>query len=102
MAQKMVDEGGMNEEDTSRWNHMLWNVIGGGSDEMDPEVYKAQLKDEDVLLFCTDGLTKHVADEDLTNLFQKGLSSRECAERLIKMANQAGGSDNITVIVACL
>jgi protein phosphatase len=102
MAQKLVDEGQMEEEETARWSHVLWNVIGGGSEQLAPEVYKAKLEKGDTLMLCTDGLTKHVSDEALASLLGDGLSSKECAERMVTQANESGGSDNITVVVARL
>jgi protein phosphatase len=100
MAQRLVDDGNLEEEETTPWSHVLWNVIGGGSEELAPEVYKAKLRRGDTLLLCTDGLTKHLSDEDLANLLGDGLSSRECTERLVARANDAEGSDNTTVVVA--
>jgi protein phosphatase len=100
MAQKLIDEGGVEEEATARWGHLLWNVIGGGSEELVPEVYKARLQKGDSLLLCTDGLTKHVPDNDLADLLGTDLPAKECVERLVAQANDSGGSDNITVVVA--
>ena len=44
---------------------MLWNCLGGGSSEVWPEVYKATLHVGDMLLFCTDGLTKCVKGQTI-------------------------------------
>jgi serine/threonine protein phosphatase PrpC len=102
VAQRLVDEGLLNEEDVenSKWSHVLWNVIGGGSAELSPEVYKAELKLGDKLLLCTDGLTKHVADRDIAQVLGSDSPAEVVCERLIQAANDAGGSDNITVVVA--
>jgi protein phosphatase len=102
MAQKFVDEGQIGEEGTARWRNLLWNVIGGGSEELEPEVCKGKLDRGDTLLLCTDGLTKHLSDKKMANLLSDRLSSRECAERLVTQANESGGSDNVTVVVARL
>src|SRR5262249_12267446 len=67
VAQRLVEDGVLTQEDaeSSKWSHVLWNVVGGDSTELVPEVYKAGLKLGDKLLLCTDGLTKHVPDGDI-------------------------------------
>lgn len=53
----------------------------------------------DVVLLCSDGLTNMVNEESI-RLTLAGSTPREAAKRLVDMANEAGGQDNITVIVA--
>jgi protein phosphatase len=79
--------------------------VGGGSDEISPEVYKAELQKGDMLLLCTDGLTKHVGDETIVETLTRPLTgSRENAQakaqKLVHIANHAGGTDNVTVVIA--
>ena len=102
MAQEFVEHGVLEEDDAedSRWSHVLWNVVGGDSDDLKPEVYKAELKIGDTILLCTDGLTKHVNDASICDVLgSKGTAESSCV-RLVDSANARGGSDNITVIVA--
>lgn len=87
------------EVETSRWSHVLWNVIGG-NDDVRPEVHKAGLSAGDSLLLCSDGLTKHVADDKIAELLDSDLSAAEVCQRLVDGANEAGGSDNITIVAA--
>jgi serine/threonine protein phosphatase PrpC len=102
VAQRLVEEGVLHQEDveSSKWSHVLWNVVGGGSSELAPEVHKAELKLGDKLLLCTDGLTKHIPDEDIAQGLGSELSAQGVCERLVQLANNAGGSDNITAVVA--
>jgi serine/threonine protein phosphatase PrpC len=102
VAQRLVEKGMLEEHDaeSSRWSHVLWNVIGGGSDELSPEVYKAELALGDKLLLCTDGLTKHVPDQKIADVLASGATAEEICKRLLDTANDAGGSDNITVVVS--
>src|SRR5262245_1352107 len=55
VEQQMVERGILSPEEaeTSRWSHALWNCIGGGSQEINPDVYKATLQPVDTLLLCT-------------------------------------------------
>jgi protein phosphatase len=102
VAQQFVDEGVLGPEDaeTSQWANVLWNVVGCGSDELNPEAYKAELKLEDTLLLCTDGLSKHVSDEQIAQLLNTDVNAEEACRRLVDAANEAGGTDNITVVIA--
>src|SRR5262249_46513355 len=88
------------EAQGSRWSHVLWNCVGGGTHELRPDVYKASLQLEDTLLLCTDGLTKHLNDQDISGLLGKQRSAEETCRGLVAPANAAGGSDNVTVVVA--
>ena len=52
-----------------------------------------------VLLLCSDGLTKHVSDERLRERLRSMTSAKQVCEDLLEEALEGGGSDNITVIV---
>jgi protein phosphatase len=101
MARELVASGILSDEEAerSRWSHVLWNAIGN-ADEVKPEVYRADLTVGDTLLLCSDGLTKHVPDEWIRRCLEKCDSSEQACEQLVDEANQAGGTDNITVVVA--
>ncbi len=102
MAQQLVDRGVLAPEEAprSRWSHVLWSCLGGGSGHLTPEVYKATLAVGDTLLLCSDGLTARLHDEQLLAPLREGGSAAETCRRLIAAANEAGGSDNITAVVA--
>ena len=104
LAQQLVDSGVLpaHEAATSRLSTVLWNALGGGLDDLRPEVYKARLHAGDTLLLCTDGLPKHVPDDDIRALLQVKEPARETCRQLVEAASRAGGTDNITVIVARL
>jgi serine/threonine protein phosphatase PrpC len=102
MAQRFVESGELTAEEakTSRWSHVLWNCLGGGgATRLEPEVYKTTLQLGDTLLLCTDGLTKGVQDAQILEFLRRDQSARHTCEQLVRAANEAGGRDNITVIV---
>lgn len=99
MAEQLRDQG-VEVSPKGRLSNVLWNVIGGGSPELQPEVYKLEVRVGDTLLLCTDGLDKHVTDEALADLLGQGLSAEETCRRAINAANEGGGTDNTTVVVA--
>lgn len=102
LAQQMVVKGVLQPEEAgkSQWSHVLWNCLGGGTHELRPEVRKATLQVGDTLLLCTDGLTNGVSDDRLAELLGQDSSAAEACRRLVAAANDAGGRDNVTVVVA--
>lgn len=102
MAQQMVEKGALKAEEaeSSRWSHMLWKVVGANEDKVNPEVYKMRLELGDKMLLCTDGLHKHVADEQIGKTVGQSIAAAEICQQLVAAANEAGGSDNTTVVVA--
>ncbi len=102
LAQQFVDQGILQAEDaeTSEWANVLWNVVGCGSDELSPAVYKAELQLNDTLLLCTNGLTGHLSDDDIAQSLNANVDAKETCHRLVNAANEAGGTDNTTVVVA--
>ena len=101
MAQMMIAEGGAAPiGPTSELHHILWNCLGGSEQLPKPEVTKLALELGDVLLLCSDGLTKHVGDEQLAMLLSAAEPSAICCAKLVERAIVAGGSDNVTVVIA--
>jgi len=100
MAQKLAEGAADPIDPASQLHHILWNSLGGSERLPRPEVAKLGLDLGDVLLLCSDGLTKHVGDEQIAKLLSaEEPSSARCA-RLVALANAEGGSDNVTVVVA--
>jgi protein phosphatase len=57
---------------------------------------------KDRILLCSDGLTRMVPDRDIEEVLSAYQTPQEAADRLVEMANERGGEDNTTVIVADL
>ncbi|MCG0314450.1 MAG: SpoIIE family protein phosphatase [Calditerricola sp.] len=53
----------------------------------------------DALLLCSDGLSSLVAEDDLSAILASAATASEAVDRLVSRANEAGGDDNITVVV---
>jgi PPM family protein phosphatase len=68
-----------------------------GSVEVDTRSYSA--RDGDVYLLCSDGLTTMLAEDRLAELLLANAGLRDAGEALIAAANEAGGRDNITVLL---
>lgn len=102
VAQKAVERGILSpsEAKKSPLAHTLWNCIGGGSDGVKPDIYKATLQVGDELLLCSDGVTRHLGDSSVQYVLEKAATPEAAVRAMVEAANAAGGEDNITAIVA--
>jgi protein phosphatase len=102
LAAEMVRRGVIPAEEAAHhgFRHVITNVVGGSDPGVQVEVYKMSLNVGDRLLLCSDGLTDMVSDADLLPLLQQGDDPAAICERLIARANEAGGKDNVTAVVA--
>lgn len=64
------------------------------------EVNEFPVEPQDLFIFCSDGLTDMVADEDLALLACLSIPLAEKAQRMVTLANDLGGRDNISVLLA--
>ena len=86
--------------ETSPMRHVLTNAIVSGPGQAFGEIRRVHLDLDDRLLLCTDGLTEHVSDAELAEVLAEHDSVADAADELIERARTAGGSDNITAVVA--
>jgi protein phosphatase len=102
LAQEMVRQGAMTQEEAaeSRWSHVVTNAVGGNTPEVTVELHKVGLLPSDVLLLCSDGLTGMVSEAEVARVLHDVANPETVCRRLLDRANQAGGKDNITVVVA--
>jgi protein phosphatase len=99
MGEVALDQGLLTEQEVEKrgLNHILTSAIGA---EISPSIGLIDLEPGDVVLLCTDGLTKHVTDEAIQAILHAGESAEDSCERLVLAALDGGGSDNVTMIVA--
>ncbi|HVF90831.1 MAG TPA: PP2C family serine/threonine-protein phosphatase [Blastocatellia bacterium] len=98
---QLVQAGHITEEEAER--HTYKNVILqalGASQEINVVIDRLTLRDLDILVMCSDGLSNKVRTEEITEIVDKAPTLKEACEWLIKTANDRGGEDNITVLVA--
>jgi serine/threonine protein phosphatase PrpC len=74
----------------------------GAEAEAEPELADVDSKPGDVLLFTTDGLTRHVSDSQIVSIVVRAASLDAACEALIEAAKAEGGSDNITCVLVRL
>lgn len=103
LARQMVEAGGMKPEDeaSSRWSNVLWNVLGGNSErELLAEVHRVDLEQHDSVVLCSDGLYRYLDSDQLAEIVEREANASILCQRLVDLANQKGGEDNITVVVS--
>lgn len=101
-VEEMLRHGMLAPDDAlhHRLRHVITNAIGGRAPGVQVEVHKLRLQPGDVLLLCSDGLTDQLSDEQIAAFLQGAGDPDQCCQRLIDAANESGGKDNITAIVA--
>ena len=99
---ELIAKGLIQPEDAGAhpFRHVITNVVGGPKAGIHAEVHRLSIERGDTLLLCTDGLTGMVTDEQITATLQSSPTAKAAAEQLVLLANEHGGRDNVTVVVA--
>jgi PPM family protein phosphatase len=99
---ELVRAGVLSAAEASRHphRHVVTNVLGGPEPGVRVEMHKLDLEPGDVVVLCSDGLTQMVPDARLAAILAEGQGPERACERLVAEANERGGEDNITVVVA--
>jgi len=100
-VQEQVSAGILTEEEAK--THPLKNVVTralGGGPSVSPDLREMEFTPGDAFLFCSDGLTTMLSDEEIRDTVSaaRDKDPRELCEALIEHANEKGGVDNITVV----
>ena len=77
---------------------MLTRAVGVRP-SVEPDLAELSPEANDVFVLCSDGLTGHVRDEEIAETVADGVDPQEAVDRLIRLANERGGEDNITVVI---
>lgn len=99
MAQDLVDQGILPADRVaaSPYSHVLSSAIGGTA--ATPVVSRTDISGSTrLVLLCSDGLTKHVSNDEIEQHILTMESSEQLCRRLLDLALERGGSDNITIV----
>lgn len=99
-VQALVAAGHISAEEAD--DHPMKNVLYralGQSREIEVDIYLEQLHIGDRLVLCSDGLTLHVKPKEIAQVILAADDPAESSQKLIELANQRGGRDNVSVIV---
>ncbi len=100
LVEMLIDNGSITKEDAK--HHPQKNVITraiGTDKEVSADIYEFSICEGDIILLCSDGLVNMVEDEKILSVITRSKAFEETADKLVKEAENAGGSDNITVIL---
>lgn len=100
LVEEMVRMGGI-DRNAAR-NHPDKNIITraiGATDTVDIDFFSVELKPQEKVLMCSDGLTNMLEDEEIRMIVQGSGSIEGRAKELVSAANERGGKDNISVIL---
>jgi protein phosphatase len=97
--QLMLESGAIKpgSPEAARLKHVLWSAVG--NDEVVPQVVYTDVTRRDVTLLCSDGLTKHVTDDEIRDRLARDESAEENVRGLVNLALERGGTDNVTAVV---
>lgn len=101
LMQRLVEAGEMTEEEAeqSERRNIILQALGPES-QVKIDLTHQALRRGDALALCTDGLFGVVKKEEIAQAIAEGPSLEAACENLIDLANQRGGPDNITVVLA--
>ena len=101
MVQLMVDQGVMTAEQATDcpFKNVILQAMGHQT-ALKIALSRLELHDRDALLLCSDGLTNELSDADIREVLSTTLRLDVAATRLVDMANERGGHDNVTVVLA--
>ena len=103
LVERLVETGQITREEAAvhPQKNVIYRVIGD-KPEVDVDIFEKNLNLNEALLLCSDGLNGMVQNTQIYHLWQSSKSPQEACDRLVEAANQAGGEDNITVVIVQL
>ena len=103
LVDELVRQGKLTEEQAAE--HPQRSIITralGPEPEVEVDTFNYPAQAGDVLLLCSDGLTSMITEERIAEILRSAPTLEEAGDRLIDEANEAGGRDNITVVLSRL
>lgn len=101
LVNQLIEAGQLTEEEAENFEHS--NIILqalGTADAVQVDLTYAELRRGDMLLLCSDGLSGMIRDDEVRDIMLRGDGPVEICHQLIDEANEAGGHDNVTAIIA--
>lgn len=102
LVNELIKNGQIDKEEAEAHpqRHILTRALGT-SEFLEPFLYQCNLNGDEHILLCTDGLYSLVKSEELQSVvLTRGRNLNDAADSLVELANQRGGHDNITIVLA--
>lgn len=97
-VQELIKNGSITEDEAQ--NHPQRNLITrsvGTEEHVVVDTLTEKLQEKDIIMICSDGLTNYIKNEEICNIVLN--RKIEAVDELVHLANERGGSDNISVII---
>jgi serine/threonine protein phosphatase PrpC len=102
LVQKLLDDGYITPQAALNYSrHVILQAVGT-EPTVDYALAAVKLYHNDYLLLCSDGLSSHVSSEEMLQAVQNSATLPDACNLLVDLANERGGEDNITVVIARL
>ena len=100
LVELMVQRGELTSEQAKTYpgKNFITRAIGTEK-TVECDLYTAALRQGDCILLCSDGLTNHLADQELLFEVIHGVRKQDCCQRLLGIAKERGAPDNVTVVL---
>jgi len=98
--EELIKTGSLSREEAR--NHPRKHVITralGCEENVDIDTYCVDVNSDDLFVLCTDGLTNMLSENDILSIINSNDEPQYICSELVKLANERGGEDNITVII---
>ena len=99
--EELIAEGALSREDVKDWPSNAITRAVGVADDPEFEVVTGPVEPEDVFVICSDGLTKHLQDDEILQLAATRRAQAACDE-MLTLALDRGGLDNVTIVIVRL
>lgn len=100
LVQRLVDLGQLTEEEGRNYprRNVLYSALGQ-SDTLETQIITKKIPEDGFILLCSDGVTTCVDDDTIRTIILGSKDPQSACEKLVTIANEAGGPDNISAIV---
>ena len=100
-VEEQVEKGVLSEDEarTHEWRNLITRALGT-KPQVAPDTARIDLARGDVVLLATDGLHGLVEAEEILSEVRRSTDPQACVDWLIALANERGGPDNVTVVIA--
>lgn len=101
LAQVLIDKGALDpaRADDMPFKNVILQAMGRGA-RIEVALARLSLRARDCLLLCSDGLTRHVSDDEIRDIVLPATRLDAACKALVDLANERGGADNVTVVLA--
>lgn len=103
LVQELVDSGEITEEEAFYHpdNNIITCGLGGYEMYPVPDIVTCDLKPNDTIMLCSDGLCGYCTDQDIKRVFDaEHINTDNCCKKMLDRALEAGGEDNIAIVMA--